>query len=63
VCFGRRQEGLLFTLLALPTAISKGKRFVVGERVAVAVEDASDDLSDWCAISSLPLGHSLIHPG
>ena len=50
VCFGSRAGALWFTLFCLPSRkVSDNKRFAVGERVACAVEDESDDYSVWAA--------------
>lgn len=50
VCFGSRADALFFTLFSLPMAASKKpRRFAVGERVACAVEDDSDEYSMWAA--------------
>ena len=49
VCFGQRAGALWFTLFCLPTRPSKTRRFAVGERVACAVEDATDTYTVWAA--------------
>ncbi len=51
VCFGRNAGGLWFTLFCLPSQPKKQprRRFAVGERVACAVEDESNDFSSWRA--------------
>ena len=52
VCFGQRAGALLFTLLSLPLprrGSVRSFRFAVGERVACAVEDETDDFSVWAA--------------
>lgn len=54
VCFGQRSDALLWTLRCLPQAKARGsrpsRRFRVGERVACAVENASDDgYTEWAA--------------
>jgi len=48
-CFGQRADALWFTLLAMPLRSLKTRRFALGERVAVAVEDASAEYSVWRA--------------
>ena len=50
VCFGQRAGALFFTLFCLPGWRSSAmKRFAVDERVAVAVEDDTNDYSVWSA--------------
>ena len=49
VCFGQRAEALWWTLYCLPLHQGTQRRFGVGDRVACAVEDESDDFSDWAA--------------
>ena len=50
VCFGQREGALWFTLFCMQhSAVKKERRFALGERVAVAVEDDTDDYSVWAA--------------
>ena len=49
VCFGQRGRALWWTLFCLPQHSVRTFRFGVGDRVAVAVEDKSDDYSVWAA--------------
>lgn len=52
VCFGQRANALLSTFSSMPPILrgkAAARRFKAGERVAVAVEDASDKYSDWVA--------------
>ena len=49
VCFGQRARALWWTLFCLPKHPVKTLRFGVGDRVAVAVEDKTDDYSVWAA--------------
>ena len=58
-CFGQREGDLLFTLFCMPTRLPKKLRFDVGERVACAVEDATDNYTDWKAGTVLGVNHSL----
>ena len=64
ICFGQRDGALWFTRMCLPKAVRKGamkrsrpRRFAVGDRVACAVEDASDDYTDWAAGTVLAVDH------
>ena len=61
VCFGQRAGSLWFTLFCLPARRLKvpEKRFTVGERVAVAVEDETDDYSVWAAGTVTDLDYSV----
>ena len=60
VCFGQRSEALWFTLFSLPSRrLAAKKRFSVGERVACAVEDESDDYSVWAAGTVLDVDFSV----
>jgi len=52
VCFGQRAGAICFTRMCLPKTVRKGvqrsqRRFARGDRVVCAVEDASDDFTDW----------------
>lgn len=62
VCFGQRADGFLSTLSSMPP-IPRGKasvrRFKAGERVAVAVEDATDKYSDWVAGTVVDVDYSV----
>lgn len=51
VCFGQRAEALNFTLACWMQQKPDGKprRFAIGARVACAVEDASNQYTDWAA--------------
>ena len=49
VCFGSRASALWYTLYCAPISQKWAPRFAVGERVAVAVEDATGDYSRWAA--------------
>ena len=49
VCFGSRASALWYTLYCAPISRKWAPRFAVGERVAVAVEDATGDYSRWAA--------------
>ena len=54
VCFGQRAGAIWFTRMCLPKAVRKGaqrgqRRFREGDRVACAVEDASNDYTNWAA--------------
>ena len=59
VCFGQRAEALYWTLFCLPLAQVKMRRFGVGDRVAVAVEDATDDFSVWAAGTVVEMDFSI----
>lgn len=61
VCFGSRAGALHFTRMCLPSHSKKRKvrRFTVGERVACAVEDATDEFSDWAAGTVIAVDHAL----
>ena len=59
VCFGQRAEALWWTLFCLPPAQATARRFRVGDRVAVAVEDQTDDFSDWAAGTVIEVDFSL----
>lgn len=60
VCFGQRAGALWFTLFSLPVRPSnKKRRFQVGERVACAVEDDSDDYSVWASGTILDVDFSI----
>ena len=49
VCFGQRgvEDDLWWTLFCIPHYQPKTRRFAVGDRVACAVEDVTDDYSRW----------------
>ena len=55
VCFGQRAGALWFTRMCLPKTgrqgrhLSRPRRFSVGDRVACAVEDRSNEYTDWAA--------------
>ena len=51
VCFGQRAGSLWFTLFCMPHRRLRmpAKRFGLGERVACAIEDESNDYSVWAA--------------
>ena len=62
VCFGQRAGARWFTRMCLPKAIRKGaqrshRRFSQGDRVACAVEDATNDYSEWAAGTVLSQDH------
>jgi len=61
VCFGQRAGAIWFTRMCLPKAVRKGsqrsRRFGVHDRVACAVEDATDDYTDWAAGTVLEVDH------
>lgn len=60
VCFGQRAGALWFTLFCTPSRPSTvPKRFSVGERVACAVEDETDDFSVWSAGTVLEVDYSV----
>ena len=60
VCFGQRAGALWFTLFCTPSRPSAvPKRFSVGERVACAVEDETDDFSAWSAGTVLEVDYSV----
>ena len=61
VCFGQRAGALWFTLYAKPQSLKPGtkRRFAVGERVACAIEDESDDYSVWSAGTVLDVDYSI----
>lgn len=65
VCFGQRSDGLYFTMCCLPDkttakqASKRKRRFAVGDRVACAVEDATENYSEWKAGTVLDIDHSL----
>ena len=49
VCFGQRADTIPFALFCKPQKQNKARRFGVGDRVACAVEDASNDDIAWAA--------------
>jgi hypothetical protein len=68
MCFGQRTDGLLWTLRCLPRTKARGshhkRRFVVGERVACAVESDDGNLfapdngyTDWAAGTVIAVDH------
>lgn len=59
VCFGQRARALWWTLFCLPHYPCKTRRFGVGDRVAVAVEDKTDDFSVWAAGTVLEMDFSV----
>ena len=59
VCFGQRAEALWWTLFCLPPAQATARRFRVSDRVAVAVEDETDDFSDWASGTVIEVDFSL----
>lgn len=62
VCFGQRAGALYFTLFCLPPIkqpANAKRRFDVGERVACAVEDETDDYSIWAAGTVLEVNYSV----
>ena len=59
VCFGQRSGALWFTLFSLPLRRSQERRFSVGERVACAVEDETDDYSVWKGGTVLDVDYSV----
>ena len=64
VCFGQRQGARWFTRMCLPKAVRRGaqrsqRRFGLGERVACAVEDSSDEYTDWAAGEVVGLDHEV----
>ena len=59
VCFGQLEDSLWFTLCCLPQQPGKAQRFGVGERVACAIEDATEDYSTWAAGTVLGIDYSI----
>lgn len=60
VCFGQRAGALWFSLFSMPKKPATAKlRFSLGERVACAVEDDSDDYSVWTAGTVIDVGYSV----
>lgn len=62
VCFGQRAGALYFTLFSLPPTprpATKQLRFAVRDRVACAVEDGTDDFSNWAAGTVLGVDQSI----
>ena len=60
VCFGMRAGGLWFTLYCMPLSPTKGpRRFAVGDRVACAVEDESNDYSAWASGTVLDVDYDI----
>ena len=60
VCFGQRAGALWFTLFCLPPKQDlRARRFAMGERVACAVEDESNDYSIWAAGTVLAVNHNV----
>lgn len=63
ICFGQRAGARWFTRMCLPKAIRKGtrpsapRRFAAGDRVACAVEDATNEYTDWAAGTVEALDH------
>ena len=62
VCFGQRAGGLWFTRMCLPKAIRKGsqrgpRRFGIHDRVACAVEDSTNNFTEWAAGTVLAVDH------
>ena len=60
VCFGQRAGALPFTLFCMPPKPRAAKRrFAVGDRVACAVEDESDDFTVWAAGTVVAVDYSV----
>ena len=60
VCFGQRAGALWFTLFCLPPKQDlRARRFAMGERVACAVEDETDDYSVWAAGTVVDVDYSV----
>ena len=62
VCFGQRAGAIWFTRMCLPKAIRKGsqrshRRFAKGARVACAVEDGTNQYTDWAPGTVQELDH------
>ena len=62
ICFDEyRPGGAEFAIKCAPTkaATRRARRFVVGDRVSVAVEDDTDAFSDWAAGVVLSVDHAV----
>ena len=62
VCFGQRKESLLLTLACLPEIKQQTQpklRFCIGDRVACALEDATNDCSLWGAGTVVDINYSV----
>lgn len=60
VCFGTRAGALWFTLYCMPWNPPRGaRRFAVGDRVACAVEDESNDYSVWASGTVLDVDYDI----
>lgn len=61
VCFGQRAGSIWFTRMCLPKALRRGaqrvRRFGLHDRVACAVEDATDEYTDWAAGTVVEVDH------
>jgi len=59
VCFGSRAGANLFTSMCMPQRrVSSTRRFAEGDRVACAVEDATDDFTEWAAGTVVTVEHT-----